>query len=568
MTLIQLVSSLLTDALIRAFPELPPLVEITPATDPKFGHYQCNSAMKLSKSLKKNPREVAEKLVGALADSEKIFEKVEIAGPGFINLTLSSLFLSKKLNEALHDPRLGVPKMPPERVVVEFSSPNIAKEMHVGHLRSTIIGDAIARLFEFLGYDVLRVNHVGDWGTAFGMLIAFMQEEVPQVLSGEQKTDLPSLMGWYRASKKRFDDDAAFKERARKAVVKLQGGDPESLKAWGIICEISRRAYQEVYDLLDVKIAEKGESFYNPMLPGIVEELDQKGLLKISEGAKCVFHEGIEIPLMVQKTDGGYNYDTTDMAAMKYRVETEKAKRIIVVVDAGQSLHFELVRKSAEKAGILPPSVRFDHVPFGVVLGADGKKFRTRSGETERLIDLIHTSVREAKILILAREHGENIDELAKVLGIDAIKYADLSGNRVQDYTFSYDRMLKFEGNTATFILYSFVRIEGIKRKVQNVDFETLKRTEKMALTHPCEIDLGVHLLRFPDTISAFANDLYPHYLTDYLYNLALKFNIFFRDCRVEGSEEQSSRLLLCEMASTLMRTGLNILGLKTVERM
>ncbi len=562
MNLIQKISQLLLTALKKAYPDELQEIEITPATNEKFGHYQCNSAMKLTKTIKKNPREIGQAIIDAL--DKEIFEKVELAGPGFINLTLSKEFLSKEAGLASQDERLGVPKRPPQRIVVEFSSPNIAKEMHVGHLRSTIIGDSIARLFEFLGDDVLRINHIGDWGTAFGMLIAFMQEEVPDVLTGKRGTDLPSLMQWYRASKKRFDDDDAFKERARAAVVLLQGGDKEHLKAWEMICEISRKAYQEVYDILDIKIEEKGESFYNPMLPAIVKELEEKGLIKVSEGAKCVFHEGHEIPLMVQKSDGGYNYDTTDMAAVKYRVEKEKATRIIYVVDAGQSLHFELIRKTAEKAGILDPKkTRFDHVAFGVVLGADGKKFKTRSGETERLIDLLNTGVKEAKILLLAREHEGAVDELAKILGIDAIKYADLSGNRVQDYVFSYDRMLRFEGNTATFILYSFVRIAGIKRNATKFDANA-----KIVLNHPAEVDLGLHLLRFPEMIESFANDLYPHYLTDYLYNLALKFNIFFRDCHVVGTPEEAGRLALCEYASKIMATGLHILGLKTVDKM
>lgn len=575
-SLIQLVTSHLREAVQTAFPDLLSSeweLHVTAATQEQFGHYQCNSAMKLAKMLQKPPREIAEKIVAVLLKKETCFEKADVAGPGFINLTFSSTFLSERLNQVIQDPRLGIP-FPKERqrVIVEFSSPNIAKEMHVGHLRSTIIGDAIARLFEFLGHTVIRLNHVGDWGTAFGMLIAYMKEEVPEVLEGKQEADLPTLMGWYRASKTRFDEDAQFKARARQAVVKLQGGDPEALKGWEMICEISRKAFQQVYDLLDVKLEERGESFYNPLLPKVVEDLDKKGLITLSEGAKCVFHEGFRIPLMVQKSDGGYNYDTTDMAAMLHRIDEEKVQRIIIVTDAGQSLHFDLIRKTSEKAGYLDPKkIRFDHVPFGVVLGPDGKKFRTRSGETERLIDLLQAAIEEAKKILLYRDpqmSKEEVERLSFILGIDAVKYADLSCNRISDYVFSYERMLRFEGNTAAFILYSYVRVNGIKRKIGSVDINRLLTQEKIALEHPSEVQLGLHLLRFAETLYAVENELLPNYLTDYLYELAQRFNLFFRDCRVEGTPEQNRRILLCEAVARTMETGLHILGLQTVDRM
>lgn len=568
--LIECVEEKLTQAAYKAFPQLSAeelAMHVTPATQEKFGHYQCNSAMKLAKAAKKSPREIADEIVKKIEPG--FFVAIEIAGPGFINLSIDQVCLSEYTNLMVKDSRLGVP-LPKhkERVIVEFSSPNIAKEMHVGHLRSTIIGDALARLFEFLGHDVIRLNHVGDWGTAFGMLIAYMKEEVPEVLTGKTKTDLPTLMEWYRASKKRFDEDADFKTRARLAVVALQGGDKEALQAWEIICDISRRAFQEIYDLLDVKLQERGESYYNPMLPEIVADLEKKGLVTLSEGAKCVFHEGIRIPLMVQKSDGGFNYDTTDMAAMLHRVEEEKADRIIIVTDAGQSLHFDLIRKTAEKAGYLDPKkVRFDHVPFGVVLGADGKKFRTRSGETERLMDLLTAAVDEAKKILSEREHGMSeaeVEQLALTLGIDAVKYADLSCNRISDYVFSYERMLRFDGNTAAFILYSYVRVNGIKRKVGSFDL----KKENIQLDHPSEVALGLHCCRFYETLKQVENELLPNILTDYLYLLAQKFNAFFRDCRVEGVAEQGSRLLLCELVSLIMARGLQILGIKVVERM
>ena len=569
-SLIKTVKRALEKAVNEAFPQLSPEereVDVTLATQDKFGHYQCNSAMKLAKVVQRPPREIALAIAEQLKGG--IFSLVEVAGPGFINLTLDKQFLSGHTTEMAFDERLGVPKpTKKERIIVEFSSPNIAKEMHVGHLRSTIIGDSLARLFEFLGHDVLRLNHVGDWGTAFGMLIAYMKEEAPDVLSGQQTTDLPTLMAWYKASKARFDADVAFKTRARQAVVALQGGDLEAYKAWEIICAISRTAFQEVYDLLDVKLIERGESYYNPHLANVVADLEKKGLVTLSEGAKCVFHEGIRIPLMIQKSDGGYNYDTTDMAAILHRVEEDKADRIIVITDAGQSLHFDLVRRTAEKAGYLKPQeVRFDHVPFGVVLGLDGKKFRTRSGETEKLIDLLSAAVKEAGRILQERNPNEDPierDRLARILGIDAVKYADLSCNRISDYVFSYERMLRFEGNTAAFILYSYVRVNGIKRKIGAADLSKVY----IILEHPSEIDLGLHLLRFTETLESIAEELFPHYLTDYLYLLAQKFNAFFRDCRVEGVPEQNQRLLLAELVARTMEQGLQILGIQTVERM
>ena len=540
-----------------AFPEISAEVEITQATQPQFGHYQCNSAMKLSKLAKMNPRAIATKIVEQL-DNE-IFIKVEIAGPGFINLTLDARFLSKQVDALYNDEHLLV-TMPevPQKVVIDFSSPNIAKEMHVGHLRSTIIGDCLARLFEFLGHDVLRLNHVGDWGTAFGMLIAYMQQE------GKSPSDLPTLMRWYRASKKRFDEDEDFKRRSREAVVALQGGDAKCVALWKEICAVSQEAYEQVYRLLNVKIEVRGESFYNSMLSEVIKDLEEKGIIQESEGAKCIFHEGHKIPMMVQKSDGGYNYATTDMATMRHRTEIEKANRIIIVTDAGQSLHFDLLRLSAIKAGYLKSDeVRFDHVTFGVVLGEDGKKFKTRSGDVEKLIDLLHNAQKKAEE-ILSQRGMQECHQLAQVLGINAVKYADLCCNRIGDYVFSYDRMLRFEGNTAAFILYSYVRIAGINRKVGDVDLSD----ENIVLEHASEIELGLHLLRFAEVIAQMQEELLPNLLTDYLYQLAGKFNAFFRDCRVEGSGEQNQRLRLCEATKQVMERGLTILGLQLVDRM
>jgi len=564
------------------FPEGSPFLvpEVVRSTQEAFGHYQCNNALKLAKELKKPPREVAQQLMDAfpkhLEGGREFIHHMEVAGAGFINITLAAAYLNGALQKMLHSPRLGVPfPEHPERVIVEFSSPNVAKELHVGHLRSTIIGDAIARLLEFLGHDVLRLNHIGDWGTQFGMLIAYMEEEVPGVLLSAELPSLEQLMQWYRASKKRFDEDPEFKKRAQKQVVRLQGGDSASLEAWEKICAISRKAFQEIYRLLDVKIVERGESFYNPYLKEVVEDLEKKGLVTISEGARCIFIEGFQtregtlLPMIIQKSDGGYNYDTTDVAAMRHRVGVEKADRIIIVTDAGQSLHFQMVAKVAQQAGYLGKA-SFDHVTFGVVLGPDGKKFKTRSGETEKLIDLILEAVDKAKAIMKQRlpdASEEEIGRLATILGVDAIKYADLSCHRTKDYVFSYDKMLKFEGNTAAFLLYAYVRIQGIKRKVGK-DLNSLLEKGRVALEHPSEIALGLHLCQFFETLEAFSKELLPNRLCEYLYILAEKFNHFFRDCRVEGSAEQESRLLLCAAAERVLAQGLHILGLETMTKM
>lgn len=569
-------------ALTAAFPEhifADDVIELTLSTQEKFGHYQCNSAMKLAKVIGKNPREIAARIVEELHRlQDHAIKTCEIAGPGFINITLAAEFIATCVETLVRAPHFGITPIEKEKIIIDFSSPNIAKEMHVGHLRSTIIGDCLARVFEFLGADVLRLNHIGDWGTAFGMLIAHLKTMAPEVLNGRQSADATELVQWYREAKKRFDEDAEFKQQAQRAVVLLQQGDPAYQAAWKQICDISRVAYQEIYDLLDIQIIERGESFYNPYLSEVVTELEQKGLVTLSDGAKCIFPEGFKnregepLPFMIQKSDGGFNYASTDLAALRHRTQVEKAQRIIIVTDAGQSLHFQMLFQIAEKAGYFDSAcVKVDHVAFGLVLGPDGKKFRTRAGEVERLIDLLSTAISRAKALLMARDVNlppEQLDETAHILGINAIKYADLSCHRTSDYTFSYDRMLRFEGNTAAFLMYAYVRIAGIKRKIVNVDMVALLQNESIQLLHPSEIVLGLQLAQFPDMLHQVARDLLPHRLSDYLFVLAEKFNLFFRDCRVEGAVEQNSRLLLCETTAMVLRQGMLLLGLKTVQKM
>lgn len=569
--MIAILESLFKAAGEKTFPGIPVPIEIAPSGQEKFGHYQFNSAMKLAKTLGKPPREIAEKLAAGLENND-LLEKVEIAGPGFINLYLTNTFLADKVEKMLQSPHLDIPRpQQSQKIIVEFSSPNTAKELHVGHLRSTIIGDTIARLFEFLGHRVQRLNHIGDWGTQFGMLIAHLKDKHPQILTGQEKTDLPHLMQWYKESKQRFDSDPDFKKRAQLEVVALQSGEKGARDAWEIICDISRKGYQEIYDLLEIKIQERGESFYNSMLQKTVEDLEAKGIVQLSEGAKCIFIQGIEVPLMVQKSDGGYNYDTTDMAALRHRIDIEKADRIIYITDMGQSLHFKLVFKAAERAGWWQPEkTRIDHVGFGLVLGADGKKFKTRSGDTEKLIDLLLTAIDHADKILLEREPEMALEarkELSRKLGLAAVKYADLSCHRVSDYTFSYEKMLRFEGNTAAFLMYSYVRILGIERKIGKEAAQ--KGAEgKINLKHPSEVALALHLVRFQEALDAFSEGLLPNRLTDYLFTLAEKFNAFFRDCRVEGAPEMVSRLRLSQATAKVFRQGFEILGLPVVDRM
>ena len=581
--LLTFLRNMATVAISQSFPgedvHLALPAEITQTAQVEFGDYQCNSAMKLAKILKVKPRTVAEKIVDAWNElGKEAIETLEVAGPGFINITLSRNFLSKKLIQITSDPRLGVEKpLKKEKVIVEFSSPNVAKELHVGHLRSTIIGESLARLFEFLGHDVLRLNHIGDWGTQFGMLIAYLYEKEPEVISEKKEADLSLLMKWYRDAKKLFDADPTFKEKARSFVIKLQAGEKNVFGVWEMIKGVSRRGFQEIYDILGVQLIERGESFYNPDLPQMVADLENKGLLTISDGAKCFFldgflsKEGAPLPLIVQKSDGGYNYATTDLAAVKQRTEKEKADRIIYVVDAGQKLHFQMVFKAAIQAGYFnPKETKVDHVPFGVVLGSDGKKFKTRSGKTERLIDLLNEAVVRAKKILFERNPDlleSDIDKMAQTLGIDAVKYADLSGHRVKDYEFNYDKMLNFEGNTAAYLLYGYVRIRGIERKIGAKENKK-KKEVKIELIHPSERSLALSLLQFSECLNAMEKDLLPNRLSDYLYAISEKFHRFFHDCRVEGSDCEDSRLLLCQLTANILKQGLYLLGLDTLDRM
>ncbi|MDY6807080.1 MAG: arginine--tRNA ligase [Cyanobacteriota bacterium] len=555
---------------------------LVPASNPKFGDYQCNLAMSLAKTLKDKPRAIASKIVENL-DVGDMCEPPEIAEPGFINLTLTQFYVEERLKAIVSDKRLGIPKNPnPEQIAIDFSSPNIAKEMHVGHLRSTIIGDSLARVLEFQGNDVLRLNHVGDWGTQFGMLITYLREAHPEALTTADALDLGDLVAFYRKAKKRFDEDQDFKEKSREEVVRLQAGAEDSRRAWELLCEQSRREFQVIYDLLDIELTERGESFYNDKLPGVVEDLEKLGLLEENQGAQCVFTEGFTnkdgepLPLIVQKTDGGYNYATTDLAAVRHRIEKEGAKRLIYVTDAGQGNHFAQVWQVARKAGWIPDTVEVVHVPFGLVLGEDGKKLKTRSGDTVRLRDLLDEAVKRARADLEARLKEENrseteefIDRASEVVGLSAVKYADLSQNRTSSYVFSFDKMLALQGNTAPYMLYAYARIQSISRK-GGVDFDNLGVDAKAILVHETELALAKHLLQLPAIVDLVAADLLPNRLCQYLFELSQKYNQFYECCPVLQAEEpaRTSRLLLCHSVARTLKLGLSLLGISVLERM
>jgi arginyl-tRNA synthetase len=566
--MIDRIQSTVAEAFQECFQERDCKIHVTPATQERFGHYQCNSALSYGAHASMAPRAVAEQLKASL-EKNALFERVEVAGPGFINFFLKKTVIVstiEELHQEINDKKRGTYHPPSrERIVIDFSSPNIAKEMHVGHLRSTIIGDSLARIFEWMGHDVLRLNHVGDWGTSFGMLMAYIMEEA---ISVSEENEVAQLSLWYRLAKERFDKNPAFKKRAQETVLALQKGEPDILAIWEKMHRISERAFQEIYSLLDVTLETRGESFYNDLLPEVLEEAEETGMLQKDQGAHCLFFEGIDVPFMLKKSDGGYNYDTTDLAAFKHRVQSEKADRIVIVVDLGQSQHFSLLGKAATLLGYWDPTrLRFDYVSFGLVLGADNKKFKTRSGESEKLVDVLYAGIERAYQILLERKvcaTEEEAKKYAQVLGINAIKYSDLSVNRNSDYVFSYDKMLRFEGNTAAFLMYSLVRIKSILRRVGKEG-----HIKDLVLEHPSEIALGLHCARFKDTLAEVLDDLYPHRLAEYLFHLAGYFNAFFRDCPVEkGGEAQKARLALCGVCECIFETGFSLLGLNVLEKM
>lgn len=555
---------------------------LAPTNNPKFGDYQSNVALSLAKPLKQNPRAIAQSIIDRL-QVEKMCETPTIAGPGFINFKLRSNYLGQLLREIQSDDRLGIePTKNPQRVIVDYPSPNIAKEMHVGHLRSAIIGECLSRILEFIGHDVVRISHIGDWGTPFGMLIAYLNEAYPEAITATENLDLGDLATFYRQAKKRFDEDENFRDASRQAVVKLQAGDENTIEAWKIVCELSRRSYNKIYQLLGLSsIIERGESFYNPFLSETLQELDELNLLQESEGAMCVFLEGFTnregdaLPLIVKKSDGGYNYATTDLAAIRYRVKKDKAQRVIYPVGSEQNNHFTQIFQVGKRAGWITDEHDFVHTEFGLILGEDGKKLKSRSGEAIKLKDLLNEAIDRVRADLKARFAEENrtesqefIDKSAETIGISAVKYADLSQNRTSDYRFSYDKMLDLKGNTAPYLLYAYVRVQGISRK-GNIDFEKLSE-KNIVLAEKSELSLAKHILQLEEVIKDIERDLLPNRLCLYLFELSQKFNQFYDSCPILQAEEpqKTSRLILADLTARTIKLGLSLLGINILERM
>ncbi|WP_312209293.1 arginine--tRNA ligase [Pseudescherichia sp.] len=572
-----LLSEKISQALIAAGAPADCEPQVRQSAKVQFGDYQANGVMAVAKKLGMPPRQVAEQVLTHL-DLNGIASKVEIAGPGFINIFLDPAFLADHVNQALTSDRLGLSRPEPQTIVVDYSAPNVAKEMHVGHLRSTIIGDASVRTLELLGHKVIRANHVGDWGTQFGMLIAFLELK-QQENAGEMA--LADLEAFYREAKKHYDEDEAFAERARGYVVKLQGGDEYCRQMWRKLVDITMAQNQVNYDRLNVTLTSKdvmGESLYNPMLPGIVADLKAKGLAVESEGATVVFldeyknKEGEPMGVIIQKKDGGYLYTTTDIACAKYRYETLHADRVLYYIDSRQHQHLMQAWTIVRKAGYVPESVPLEHHMFGMMLGKDGKPFKTRAGGTVKLSDLLDEALERARRLVAEKNPdmpADELEKLANAVGIGAVKYADLSKNRTTDYIFDWDNMLAFEGNTAPYMQYAYTRVLSVFRKAE-ID-ESVLANANVVITEDREAQLAARLLQFEETLNVVAREGTPHVMCSYLYDLAGLFSGFYEHCPIltaESDETRLSRLKLAQLTAKTLKMGLDTLGIQTVERM
>lgn len=542
----------------------------------QFGDYQANGVMAAAKKMGMPPRQLAEKVI-ELLDLDGIAEKTEIAGPGFINIFLSPAWLTAQLETALADDKLGLTPVEPMTIAIDYSAPNVAKQMHVGHLRSTIIGDAAARTQEYLGHHVIRCNHVGDWGTQFGMLIAYLEK-----MQNEDAGDmaLADLEAFYREAKKHYDEDEVFAERARGYVVKLQGGDEYCRTMWRKLVDITMQQNQETYNRLNVTLTEDdvmGESLYNDMLPGIVSDLMNRGIAEESEGAIVVYldefknKEGEPMGVIIRKKDGGYLYTTTDIACAKYRHDVLHADRVLYYIDSRQHQHLMQAWTIVRKAGYIPESMTLEHHMFGMMLGKDGKPFKTRAGGTIRLSDLLDEAVERAEKLIREKNSDmpeDELKQLAEVVGIGAVKYADLSKSRTTDYIFDWDNMLAFEGNTAPYMQYAYTRVASVFKRA---DIDAGSLTQPIILTDDRERQLAARLLQFEETITAVAREGLPHMMCSYLYDLAGLFSGFYEHCPIlaaESEELRQSRLKLALLTQKTLKAGLDTLGIGTVEKM
>jgi arginyl-tRNA synthetase len=563
----------------------PALVRVS--SDAKFGDYQANGVMAAARQAKTNPRQLAEQVVAAL-QIEDLCEQPEIAGPGFINLRLKDEFLADRLREINADTeRLGVEKSEnPQTVVVDYSGPNIAKQMHVGHLRSTIIGDCISRLFEFEGHTVIRQNHIGDWGTQFGMLIALLKEEYPEIVKNPENVEIADLEGFYQKAKAKSDNDPHFAQAARDEVLKLHNHNPDTISVWQHIVDESRKHYQPIYGQLTVTLTdrdERGESFYAGQLADVVEMLKQKGLTVESEGAVCVFPEGFKnkdgdpLPFIIQKSDGAFLYATTDLAALRFRIQELHADKIIYVTDARQALHFQMLFAVAKMAGWADDSITLEHVTFGTMLGEDGKPFKTRTGGTVKLRDLLDEAVQRAAAVVEAKNPDlppAQKAEIAQAVGIGAVKYADYANNRNSDFIFSFDKMLAMEGNTAPYMQYAYARTKSIERKAAGKDVDV--RTElagitALTFTDEAEKELAKLLIRYDQAIDTAARECRPNFLTGYLYDLTQAFSRFYNACPVLAADpsQRPLRLLLCDLTARTIEHGMDrLLGINVIKQM
>ena len=544
----------------------PENVSVSDASKPEFGDYQYNGIMALAKQQKRNPREIASEVVAHIP-IDGMVERAEVAGPGFVNLWLNTQWLAKQTQTLVGDARLGVDTVDtPQKVVVDYSSPNMAKQMHVGHLRSSIIGDTLASLFAFLGDEVIRQNHIGDWGTQFGMLIAYLEE-----MGEDGSGSLSDLEQFYKDAKGRFDADAAFADTAREYVVKLQGGDAHCRHLWESFIDKSLGHCEEVYTKLGVKLTRedvRAESSYNAALAGVVTTLDDKGMLTLSDGAQCVFLEGDDHPYLVQKSDGGYLYATTDLAAIDHRVHTLGADRISYVVDARQAGHFRQLFAVARLAGFADENTQLEHVSFGMMLDKGGRPFKTRDGGTIKLTDLLDEAVVHAQEAITQRDQYDEaeLEKIARIVGIGAVKYADLSIHRDSNYIFDWDKMLSFEGNTSLYLQYAYARIQSILRRHDGEVEGTI------VLGNDAERALALKLLRFEEMLLRAAVESLPHYITTYLYELATLFMKFYETSPILKDDvdepTRQSRLQLAILTAETIQKGLGILGIGVLERL
>ncbi len=546
----------------------------------QHAHFQADAAMSLAKRLKTKPRDIADAVVASLAGDD-LFSALEVAGPGFINIMLSDTFLTQALDEMQAEARFGVEKGDAGAVIVDYSSPNVAKEMHVGHLRSTIIGDACVRLHEWLGFTVLRRNHIGDWGTPFGMLIEHLLD-----IGEAQATDelsLGDLNTFYRTAREKFEATDEFKERARRRVVLLQSGDADTLRLWQLLIDLSQRYFVSVYERLQVKLDGTefyGESVYNDMLDPTLQELQKLNLVSTSDGAECLYPNGFlgrdkePLPLIVRKSDGGFGYAATDLAAIRNRTQELGASRILYVVGAPQKQHLEMVYEGARMAGWLQPPASAEHISFGSVLGSDGKMFKSRSGDTIKLADLLDEAVRRAGEVIEQKNPELPTDEktqIAESVGIGAIKYADLSSERTRDYVFDFDQMLALEGNTAPYLQYAHARICSILRQADDMPVLEGEDAAQLILGHEAERALALSLLRFPTVVADVRASLLFHRLATWLYETASNYSSFYTQCPVLKNDDKAlrdSRLRLCQLTASMLATGLDLLGIEAPSRM